>query len=158
MDVLQKLLAIEEIKQLKARYFRGMDTKDAALLASCFAPDASADFRGATTDPRTGINATPSSTGEVLQGGEAIVATITGALAKLQTVHHGCCPEIEITGEDTANGIWAMVDYLRMPPDSRVAEMDGWGHYIESYRRIEGKWKIQTIRLPRLRVDVRTRS
>src|ERR1700745_1807047 len=96
MDVLQTLLAIEQIKQLKARYFRGMDNKDAALLASCFAPDASADFRGATTDPRSGISAIPSSSDEVMQGREAIVAGISGALAKLQTVHHGCCPEIEI--------------------------------------------------------------
>ena len=36
MDAIEKLLAIEEIKQTKARYFRFMDTKDRNGLASVF--------------------------------------------------------------------------------------------------------------------------
>ena len=34
-----RLLAIEEIKQLKARYFRAVDTKDAGLFRSTLADD-----------------------------------------------------------------------------------------------------------------------
>ena len=40
MDDLERLVAIEEIKQLKARYFRCMDTKDWEGFAEVFAPDA----------------------------------------------------------------------------------------------------------------------
>ena len=37
---MNRLLAIEEIKQLKARYFRFLDTKDWAGLTTVFTPDA----------------------------------------------------------------------------------------------------------------------
>jgi hypothetical protein len=157
VDPLQRLIAIEEIKQLKARYFRGVDNKDAKLLAGCFSPDAVADYRGCTTDPRNGINAVPTATVEVLNGCDEIAAAVIGAVSKLQTVHHGCCPEITVTSDDTASGIWPMVDHLRMPDNDPVAEMDGWGYYIETYRRIDRVWKIQTLRLPRLRLDVTPR-
>jgi hypothetical protein len=40
MDDVRRLLAMEEIKQLKARYYRCMDTKDWQGLAKVFAPDA----------------------------------------------------------------------------------------------------------------------
>ena len=40
----EQLLAVEEIKQLKARYFRCMDTKDWAGFEAVFAPDATVDY------------------------------------------------------------------------------------------------------------------
>jgi len=43
MDAIQRLLTIEEIKQLKARYFRYMDTKQFDRLAELFAPDLKAE-------------------------------------------------------------------------------------------------------------------
>ena len=46
MDAAEQLLAIEEIKQLKARYFRSMDTKDWEGFASVFAPNAVLDVTG----------------------------------------------------------------------------------------------------------------
>lgn len=45
MDATAKLWAIEQIKQLKARYFRSMDTKDWATLEGVFALDAVMDMR-----------------------------------------------------------------------------------------------------------------
>ena len=47
MDNATKLLAIEEIKQLKSRYFRSMDTKDWEALRSIFCADATFDARAA---------------------------------------------------------------------------------------------------------------
>src|SRR5438270_1651984 len=43
---LNRLLAVEEIKQLKARYFRSIDTKDWAGLASVFTADATLESEG----------------------------------------------------------------------------------------------------------------
>ena len=40
----ERSLAIEEIKQVKARYFRCMDTKDWAGFEAGFAPDATVDY------------------------------------------------------------------------------------------------------------------
>ena len=48
MDEVERLIAIEEIKHLKARYFRCMDTKDWDGLAGVFAPDAVMDMSGET--------------------------------------------------------------------------------------------------------------
>ena len=48
MDAAEELLAIEQIKQLKARYFRCMDTKDWDGLRAVFAPNAVLDVTGET--------------------------------------------------------------------------------------------------------------
>jgi hypothetical protein len=40
--------------------------------------------------------------------------------ARFVSVHHGCMPEIAITGDDTAQRIWSMVDRLRMEPGAPV--------------------------------------
>jgi hypothetical protein len=72
-----------------------------------------------------------------------------------RTVHHGHMPEIELTGADTARGIWAMYDYVEWPPKTsgeRVG-LQGYGHYREEYVREDGRWRIQKLRLERLRID-----
>ena len=46
IDPVTRLIAIEEIKQLKARYFRCMDTKDYTGLRAVFADDAVFDATG----------------------------------------------------------------------------------------------------------------
>ena len=45
MDKLQKLIDIEEIKNLKHRYFRAIDMADFDLLDNVFSPDISIDYR-----------------------------------------------------------------------------------------------------------------
>ena len=47
MDAAAQLLAMEEIKQLKARYFRFVDTKDWEALSTIFCEDAVFDARAA---------------------------------------------------------------------------------------------------------------
>lgn len=49
-----------------------------------------------------------------------------------------------------------MEDMLRWKdrPASRVAALHGYGHYRETYRKIDGAWLIQSLKLSRLRVDV----
>ena len=32
------------------------------------------------------------------------------------------------------------------------AELEGWGHYYEEYRKVGGEWKISRIHLKRLRI------
>lgn len=154
MNDTEKLLAIEEIKKLKARYFRAVDTKDIELFRSVFVEDVICDFRGSATDPATGINYAPEATAEahtsvktVLDGAEAFFSTVI-------SVHHGHMPEIEIIGTDTAKGIWAMVDLLQFTtPGSPAKGMDGYGHYHETYVKLGGEWKIKTLKLTRLRLD-----
>jgi len=129
MEHHERLEAIEEIKQLKARYFRCMDTKDWAGFAAVFAPDAEMDMRG--EDPGSGLN----------RGAQVIADYVRNAVDPVVTVHHGHMPEIELTSDTTATGIWAMEDKLSWPEGSPISWMHGYGHYHETYERVDGEWR-----------------
>ncbi len=146
MDAVERLEAIEAIKQLKARYFRAMDTKDWDGFAAVFAPDALMDMSGEMRDSVT------EGTG-VTRGNTAIAAFVRSAVDPVETVHHGHMPEIEILTSVTARGIWSMEDMLRWPVGSPIRSMHGYGHYHETYEKLSGQWRIKTIALTRLRVD-----
>jgi ketosteroid isomerase-like protein len=135
----RRLVDIEEIKQLKARYFRLVDAKDWDAWGCVFAIDAVLEI------PEGDL---------VHRGRDEIVANVSTVMADLRTVHHGHMPEIEITGDDTARGIWAMFDYVEWPEqDGRRVGFHGYGHYVEEYVREGGAWCIARSRLDRLRVD-----
>ncbi len=69
------------------------------------------------------------------------------------TVHHGHMPEVEVTSPTTARAIFAMEDLIWWPEGSRRRTLHGWGHYQETFEKIDGKWLIKTLKLTRLRVD-----
>lgn len=152
MDRVDRLLAIEEIKKLKARYFRSLDAKDWEMFADVFADDAVVDYRSAATDD-TDVNSMPSATEELIRGRGTITQSVKDVLGDTQSVHHGHMPEIEIIDDDNASAIWAMFDILRFSPGQAVSEMVGYGHYHETYLRVDGSWKIATLKLTRLRLD-----
>jgi uncharacterized protein (TIGR02246 family) len=129
---------VEAIKQLKARYFRTMDAKDWAGMRAVFTDDVVMD--------------TSSSGGGVIEGGDAFLAFLEPILRDVVTVHHGHMPEIAMTSPTTATGIWSMEDMLRWPDGS---ELHGFGHYHETYEKVDGEWRIKTSTLTRLRTDVR---
>lgn len=136
---LRVLLDIEEIKRLKARYFRCLDTKDWEDLAGVFASDVHMEV------PEADL---------VLDGRDTVVESLSTVLAGTVTVHHGHTPEIEIIDAHTATGIWAMADYVEFPSDDDASVgLRGYGHYRETYRREDGEWRIATLRLDRLRID-----
>ena len=143
MNAIEKLLAIEEIKKLKARYFRCVDTKDWEGFKGVFAPDCVFDISQDVP-------------GCILTGREKIAEAASLPLTGCVSVHHGHCPEIELTSDTTAKGIWAMEDKLRWAENSAapVRTLHGYGHYIETYERIDGRWHIKTMKLTRLRVDI----
>lgn len=126
---------IDEIRKLKARYFRGLDSKDWDLYESVFAEDVVVDLSTAG--------------GERYEGRPAFVA-YARALPLVQSVHQGHMPEIELTGPDTAEGVWALEDYNLWEDGS---QNHGWGHYLETYEKQDGQWRIKTMRLSYLRME-----
>ena len=138
MDDLARLLAIEDIKRLKARYYRCMDTKDWDGFRDVFADDGEMDMRAEAGEAG------------LVRGKQAIADFVRGAVDPVVTAHHGHMPEIEITSPTTATGIWAMEDELWWPGGTH---MHGWGHYHETYTLTAEGWRIQTLTLTRLRVD-----
>jgi uncharacterized protein (TIGR02246 family) len=129
---------VEAIRQLKARYFRTMDTKNWPAMRLVFADDVVMD--------------TTASGGNVIRGADEFMEFLRQAIGDVITVHHGHTPEIELTSATTAAGIWAMEDMLRYP-DGR--EVHGYGHYHETYEKADGgEWRIKTSTLTRLRMDI----
>lgn len=145
-----RLGAIEEIKALKARYFRTMDTKDWDGFADVFTAHAAMDM---SEELSAGPDRDP-----VVRGRDQIVAFVRGAIDPVTTVHHGHMPEIEFTSATTATGIWAMEDMLRWPDGAPIRTLHGFGHYHERYEHVDGRWLIAATRLTRLRVDVELRD
>jgi hypothetical protein len=139
-ELLQQLVDIEAIKRLKARYFRLMDQKRWDEWAFVFSRDAHLEV------PEGGVSE---------DGRENVVASVSGVLEGVRTVHHGHMPEIEITGPDTARGVWAMFDYVEFPlgDDGARRGLQGYGHYTEEYVREDGEWRIKRLELSRLRID-----
>jgi hypothetical protein len=142
MNDVERLLALEEIKQVKARYFRCMDTKDWAGFEAVFVADATADY---------------SSEGDAKEWSAAgvgnVVALVRKAVDRAITVHHGHMAEVEVLSPTTARGIFAMEDLIWWPEGSRRKTLHGWGHYHETFEKIGGKWLIKTLKLTRLRTE-----
>ena len=143
----EKLRAIEEIRQLKARYFRGVDTKDAVLLRSVFADGAETDFREESPDRDPAL---------LKNDPDAFVRNVIGMLEGVITMHAGFMPEIEILSPTEATGRWSMTDRLwaENAPPGRLPfkTLEGWGVYHDTYRRTAAGWRIASTRLQRTRL------
>ncbi|OBK48942.1 nuclear transport factor 2 family protein [Mycobacterium sp. 1081908.1] len=135
------LLAIEAIKQLKARYCRYLDTKDWAAWRALFADDFVSD--------------TSEAGGKLIVGADEFVAfTRKGVGRPAQaTAHQVHAPEIELTSATTARGVWALQDVVRFGPGVTLV---GYGHYHETYESSDGRWVIKSSKLTRLREDIVT--
>ncbi len=127
---------IEAIHQLKARYFRMMDTKDWDGLAMVFTDDVHIDMTGEGGGVTTSV--------------AEYMPFLIENIGPVTTVHHGHMPEIELTGTDSATGIWAMEDELWWPEGGPIVHLHGYGHYHETYRRTADGWRIATMTLTRL--------
>lgn len=137
---LQDLVSIEQIKQLKSRYFYCVDMKQWDGWRDVFAPDGELHVPEIQPEPIVGI--------------DAILNFIRPILDGVKTIHHGHMPLIEILGPDRATGIWAMEDILFWPEarydGTAAGRMHGYGHYHEDYVRLPQGWRIQRLRLDRL--------
>jgi len=127
---------LDAIRQLKARYFRTMDTKDWQAMRQVFTDDAIID--------------TTQSGGNIIEGADIFMKFLEESLRDAVTVHHGHMPEIELTSATTAKGIWSMEDLVQWSDDR---ELRGYGHYHETYEQVDGEWRIKTLTLTRLRMD-----
>jgi hypothetical protein len=145
MCAANKLLAIEEIKQLKARYFRFVDTKQWMQWGLLFTPDVVVDFSADNTGQPP------------IRGREVLQSTVERLLGSCASLHHGHTPEIEILSPTEARGIWVMQDWLNWPKDAEAPlgyhTLVGWGHYHETYAKSSGGWQIATLKLTRMRLD-----
>ncbi|KUR81060.1 nuclear transport factor 2 family protein [Novosphingobium sp. Fuku2-ISO-50] len=126
---LQQLSDIEEIKVLKHRYFRGIDTGDAALLSNLFTEDVAVTYNGGTYKVS-------------LSGRAAMLEFLANAFhSGAAAMHIGLMPEITVTGDNSATGIWTLQDvFIDLEKDAHTF---GTAIYTDRYRREGGVWKIE---------------
>jgi hypothetical protein len=120
---------VGEIKRLKYKYQRCLDTKDWDGLAETFAENATTAF----------------SDGQyTLKGVDKIMEFLQSSpLGDDKTfigVHHVHHPEIKITGNTTATGIWAL--YCYMLNKKQKSGLRILAYYHDEYVKIKGQWKI----------------
>jgi len=126
---LQDLSDIEEIRQLKSRYFRCIDTGNEAELATLFADDVTVDYRGGNYRL-------------VVKGKADMVAFLSSSFhSGVVAMHQGHTPEIRITGADTAQGTWYLEDRFINP--ERNEDTVGSAIYYDTYVRTADGWKLQ---------------
>lgn len=128
---------IEAIKRLKSRYCRYLDAKDWVAWRALFTDDFVSD--------------TSRAGGKIITGADEFVAFTRKSLRGQPTVHQVHAPDIELDSPSTAHGVWALEDVVRF---GFGVNLRGYGHYTETYEKIDGQWRIKTSTLTRLREDV----
>lgn len=138
-DAVQRLLDMEAIKQLKAAYFRCLDTGNFAELAQLFTDDVQVHFSGGGYEWK-------------LRGRREYLAALRGAFNRYAVGHHnGHTPEITILNAREAAGLWYLSDHMwvQTPPaaDGNTAAggavyTHGTALYWDRYTKRDGRWRI----------------
>ena len=154
MRDLETLNAIEDIRQLEARYARYADEKRWADLAGLFTADGlfrPLDVAGNEVSRMSGREDIAAQLGSRTSG-------------DVQPIHLLLTHEIEIESATAATGVWAMSDLI-FRGDSAIPEpqpgaalppfrtMRGWGHYHVTYRKEDGQWLIAARTQTRTRLE-----
>jgi hypothetical protein len=132
------LSAIEEIRQLKYRYFRTLDLKLWDEFGDCLAEDVVARYGTQAMDKPLHYD-----------NRADVVEFMSGNLGHgIVTVHIASHPEIAVDG-DTATGSWGFEDTV-IVPDFKVI-IRGGGYYVDEYRKdSDGKWRIAATKYERI--------
>jgi len=144
---LARLIALEEIRTLKADYFLHTDLQNWDALERLFVPGAETDFRDSVGGP-------PDES-LLMHDPKAFVSNNARVLAGIKTAHFGYMPRFTFREDGDIEAIWSMEDWLWIPDGAALppGTMHGFGHYHDRYTRHEGRWKFATTRLTRIRVD-----
>ena len=118
---------IELIKQLKARYFRALDSKQWSLMHECLSEHCIAQYDGGKYS---------------FSGRDKIVGFFQNFMddPKLIFMHHGHHPEITILSEESARGIWYLQDKVLNLHNNTI--LNGAGFYHDHYIKVDGQWLI----------------
>ena len=137
------LVEIEAIKRLKYAYFRCLDLKRWDDIRELFVEDATCAY---------------SSGAYSYEGRDAIVEFFRKAMGRetFLSSHKAHHPEIELTGPDTATGVWALEDTVI---DTQwELDIRGAAFYEDEYVNVDGAWKIRDTRYKRVFEEISSRG
>jgi hypothetical protein len=124
MSEIEWLVALEEIKRLKAQRDRFIDTHDFDAYESLHAPD--------HVSHNDGFPAWTSSA--------EMIGNVREAMKGLTTAHHSFTPEITFESSTKANGIWATSGAVLFKEGSEDRWRLNFGYYYESYEKRDDRW------------------
>jgi hypothetical protein len=166
MNELERLSAVNSIRNCKSRYIRGTDTMDWELFGTAFTEDAEWDLRGfaVARTPWTGewnsiandvkdfdfLDGLSTIVPWPVRGRSEIVAAARDHTKWLGSFHAVFNPEIKILSPNHATAAWPFQDVLHFPPEAPIRTFNGYAYYHETYELVDGEWLIKTCRLERL--------
>jgi ketosteroid isomerase-like protein len=136
MDDVARLVAMEEIKQLKARYARVIDSKHWDALGALFTADA------VSHHPILGTSI----------GSAQIVDAISTSMRDGVYAHHVGMPEISVE-DHTATAVWSVI--VLSHPNADAGDVhEARSEYHEEYQKgTDGRWRISRMTsVPLLRI------
>ena len=139
-DLLQQMLDYKAIIELKYKFGRTADAKDWAGFREVFHSEGLFDFGG----------------GYTVEGGDAFVTEVAKQLENGRSLHRFIMPEINILSATEATGEWVLNDYIEWTPDPATGERRGFMGFArenDTYRKIDGTWKITSWRCRYERMD-----
>jgi hypothetical protein len=135
-----RLEDIELIKQLKYKYWRGIDTADIELLRDLFTEDVKVDYVGGSYRWQ-------------IEGKEQMLTAIAAAFnPRAASIHTGHHPEITVLDDNHARGIWTLTDvFINLADRIRTT---GAALYRDEYLKVGGQWRIAVTTYERLYEEV----
>ena len=124
----EQLVQLELIKRLKYRYVRCLDLKLFDEIGDCFVEDATASYGGGAY---------------TFEGRDAILQFLRDSMGSTtmltsHKVHH---PELELTGPDTATGMWALDDVVLLTDLGLTVR--GAAYYADEYVKVDDDWRMR---------------
>jgi SnoaL-like domain len=136
MTDIERLLALEDIKLLKARRDHAVDTKDFETYEALHAPDHVSHNDGfARWNNR-----------------DEMIANVRRLMSDNVTVHHSHTPQITFESPTKATGVWGMEDNIFWKQGEGDHWLQGFGFYHESYEKRDGTWVFTSRQLKRIHV------
>lgn len=140
----ETLLEIAEIRALKARYCRLLDSEQWEEWAEIFTDDVEIDISDEFKHVREVT---------IVRGRDQFVSQTRAVIGGSISMHQVTEPEIQLTSPTTAKAVWPMFDRTEFPEG--VASpgpfrlVTGSGYYHETYVKLDGRWRIKSSRLVR---------
>jgi hypothetical protein len=137
--------ALDQLQAIDAlhRFAHGMDTKDAAMLASAFALDAKVDFSPAAY--KLGMQF------PAMVGREVITSGLIGFVKPMDTSHSVANPRVSITGERAE--LLALVEAQHLPAQDHSRHMLMKNRYRVSLVRSGNAWLISEMTIDNIWAD-----
>lgn len=119
---------LEAIKRLKYKYMRCIDEKLWDEMRTCFIENATSSYSGGKYS---------------FSGRDEIMKFLIESMDRKtflssHRVHH---PEIDLTSDTTATGIWALEDSV-IDEENQIA-LRGAAFYRDEYVKVDGEWRIK---------------